>query len=193
MANEHAWLIEGATEDRQTTDASWEYVGRALIDGVVVREVRNVPKGNGMLTEIFRRDWFGEEDAHVDQAFQAVVESHCVSAWHAHAHTVDRLFVTSGTMRIVLYDSRNDSPTLGVVNEFLVGLHRPALIVVPPRVWHGVQNLSNRPGTILNLVDRAYRYEAPDHWRLPHDTLHIPFTFPLPPFGHGDAREQQGI
>jgi dTDP-4-dehydrorhamnose 3,5-epimerase len=44
-------------------------------------------------------------------------------------------------------------------------------------VWHGVQNVHPGPSSVLNLVDRAYRYEAPDHWRLPPDTAEIPYRF----------------
>jgi dTDP-4-dehydrorhamnose 3,5-epimerase len=171
-----SWLPRGARPDEQSTDAEWNFVGRQLIEGVQIREVRNVPKGNGMLTEVFRRDWF-DGDVVVDQVFQAVVESRCVSAWHAHATTTDRLCVNQGLMRLVLYDARRESPTFGLVNELVHGLARPALIVVPPRVWHGVQNLLNRPSALLNLPDHGYRYDAPDHWRLPADSKEIPYTF----------------
>jgi dTDP-4-dehydrorhamnose 3,5-epimerase len=41
-------------------------------------------------------------------------------------------------------------------------------------VWHGVQNVHPGPGSLLNLVDRAYRYERPDHWR-PPNTDAIPY------------------
>lgn len=170
-----AWKL-GATPDLQSTDETWAFVNRRLIDGVEVREVRNVPKGNGMVTELFRRDWFGGEIV-IDQVFQAIVEAHCVSAWHAHAYTVDRLFVNLGMMRVVLYDARDASPTFGLVNDVVAGLHRPALVIVPPGVWHGVQNLLNQPGAIINMPDAAYRYDAPDHWRLPADTDRIPYRF----------------
>lgn len=188
----HEWLLEGATLDEQSTDAEWNLMGRRLIEGVEVREVRNVPKGNGMLTEIFRRDWFPGEVV-VDQVFQAVVEANCVSAWHAHAETIDRLFVNQGLLRIVLYDARRESPTFGQINELVHGLHRPALVVVPPRVWHGVQNLRNRPGALLNLPDRGYRYDAPDHWRLPADSEAIPYTFRSAGVAAGVGRPDQDI
>jgi dTDP-4-dehydrorhamnose 3,5-epimerase len=51
------------------------------------------------------------------------------------------------------------------------------LVVVPPGVWHGVQNTGSVPGLLLNVVDRAYCYEEPDHWRLPADTANIPYRF----------------
>jgi dTDP-4-dehydrorhamnose 3,5-epimerase len=43
-------------------------------------------------------------------------------------------------------------------------------------VWHGLKTLGATPSLILNLVDRAYSYENPDHWRLPPDTPEIPFS-----------------
>lgn len=169
-------LLPGATKDRQSITADWQPTGRDLIDGVRVHEVRNVIKGNGTLTEIFRTDWgMGVEP--VDQVFQVSLVPGGISAWHTHEVTTDRLFVNAGAARIVLYDARAGSATYGVVNEFRIGAPRPTMVLVPPGVWHGVQCISPEPCLLLNLVDRAYRYEDPDHWRLPEDSPEIPFRF----------------
>jgi len=29
---------------------------------------------------------------------------------------------------------------------------------------------------LLNLTDHADEYESPDHWRVPHDSPHIPYS-----------------
>ena len=100
-----------------------------------------------------------------------------VSAWHAHQTTRDRLFVSQGMLKIVLFDARKGSPTFGRLNELRFGTVRPALVTIPPGVWHGVQNLSGEPSCLLNLVDRAYQYEDPDHRRLPPRTAKIPYRF----------------
>jgi len=170
------WLLENASKDGQTITARWTPASLTLIDGVMIREVLNVPKANGYLTEIFRAEWM-DGNSRVDQVFQVVLDPGAVSAWHAHAQTVDRLFVTTGRMRVVLYDAREGSATHGVLNELVFGTIRPALIVVPPRVWHGLENLSHTTSTALNLVDRAYDYDDPDHWRLPADSSEIPYRF----------------
>ncbi len=175
-ANDMKWLIDDAQKDAQTITARWTPSAMRLIDGVTVREVLNVPKQHGHLTEIFRADWL-DGDTKVDQVFQVVLDPGAVSAWHAHATTIDRLFVSTGLMRIVLYDARESSPTFGVLNEFRFGTIRPALVIVPPRVWHGVQNVALAASVVLNLVDRAYDYEDPDHWRVPNGTPEIPFVF----------------
>jgi dTDP-4-dehydrorhamnose 3,5-epimerase len=169
------WLIDGATKDRQTVNARWTPASLRLIDGVEIHEVLNVPKSNGFLTEILRGDWL--ENRRVDQVFQVVLEPDTISAWHAHESTTDRIFISYGLVRIALYDNREGSPTQGLVNDFRFGTVRPALVVVPPRVWHGLHNISSGVGIVLNLVDRAYAYEDPDHWRIPYGDPRFPVSF----------------
>jgi len=171
------WKLAGSTKDTQSITSDWEFTRRIGIAGVELHEVRNVPKSGGVLTEIYRRDW-NLDPGPVDQVFQNLLMPHAVAAWHAHESTTDRIFISTGMMRVVLFDGRADSPTRGAVEEFRLGEARPALLVVPPKVWHGVQNIGDRPSLLLNLVDRAYRYEDPDHWRLPVDTDAIPYRFP---------------
>lgn len=169
------WIARGAVKDRQTVTARWEPAAQDLIDGVRVKEIANVPKRAGYLTEMFRGDWdFGPP---LDQVFQVVLFFGAISAWHAHEVTTDRLFVAMGLMHIVLYDGRKESPTVGRINEFRFGSVRPGVVLVPPRVWHGVMNIGESSSVLLNMPDRAYRYDDPDHWRLPEDSPEIPFRF----------------
>lgn len=170
------WMIEGAVKDAQSVTADWGLAQPALIEGVKLREVKNVVKQNGFLTELYRRDWM-LDDGVVDQVFQVHLTAGGLSAWHAHSVTTDRLFVGEGRLKIVLYDGRQDAPTFGKINVFCCGHVRPMLIVVPPGVWHGVQNIGQAEATLINLVDRAYDYADPDHWRLPPDTTKIPYSF----------------
>jgi dTDP-4-dehydrorhamnose 3,5-epimerase len=172
-------LIEGSVKQQQSVTSDWE-ICLELIAGVAVREVKNVLKDNGLLTEIFRTDWLGE-DGMIDQVFQVVLFGGCISAWHVHLLTTDRIFVNQCQIKIVLYDARTDSSTYGRINEFRFGSARPALLVIPPGVWHGLQNLSKRASSVLNLVDRAYKYDDPDHWQAPIETESIPYSFSKDP------------
>lgn len=165
----------GAVADRQSVTHDWQPLQK-LIAGVQIKEVKNVLKDNGYVTEIWRDDW-PLAPTHVGQVFQAVIDAGCISAWHVHRTATDRLFANHGQLKIVLYDARPESPTCGRVNVFRCGSVRPMLIVVPSGVWHGVQNLAAVPALLLNLPDRPYRYEAPDHWRLPPDSDRIPYVF----------------
>ncbi|MEO8674208.1 MAG: dTDP-4-dehydrorhamnose 3,5-epimerase [Casimicrobiaceae bacterium] len=177
------FLLDGK-RDAQSITRDWQML-REPIAGVDVRETKNVLKDNGYLTEIWRDDW-GLAPASVAQVFQALIEPRGISAWHVHVHATDRLFANHGRLKIVLYDARRDSVTAGRINVFHCGTARPMLISVPPGVWHGVQNVGAVPALLLNLPDRAYAYETPDHWRLPPDTDCIPYSF------HQGAESQRG-
>ena len=167
--------IPGALKARQSVTADWDFT-QDLIHGVLVKEINNVPKDNGVLTEVFRLDW-ALDGGRIEQVFQVTLKPGAISAWHVHDTTTDRLFVADGLMKIVLYDARDDAPTYGRINEFRLGALRPGLLVVPPGVWHGVQNIGPGGGRLLNLVDCAYRYADPDHWKLPPDSDRIPYSF----------------
>jgi dTDP-4-dehydrorhamnose 3,5-epimerase len=166
--------LPGATKDEQSVTADWAVLAET-IDGVRLIEVRNVIGEAGHTTEVLRRDWFPDGRLELDQVFQVTLAGHGVSAWHVHLLTTDRLFVNAGQVKVVLYDSRPESPTQGLVNEFRLGDRRPGLVIVPAGVWHGIKNLQAGEARVLNLVDRAYEYEDPDHWRLPADTAEIPY------------------
>jgi dTDP-4-dehydrorhamnose 3,5-epimerase len=179
LSSPAAGFIRGCVPDEPTVRADWT-PARPPIEGVVVKEVRNVPRRQGLLTEVYRKDW-GLDGGRLEQVFQVVLAPRQVSAWHAHFSTLDRLFVTSGMLDVVLYDARRRSPTFGRINEFRFGVYRPALVTVPPGVWHGLHNAGPRQASVLNLVDRAYLYDGPDHWRLPWNTRLIPYQFTTGP------------
>jgi dTDP-4-dehydrorhamnose 3,5-epimerase len=188
------WSLPGMVKDKQSVTRDWQAVDQPLVDGVAVIEVKNVPTNRGYLTEIYRGDWNLERGA-VDQVFQTVLEPRAISAWHSHARTTDRLFASVGQILIVLYDGRQGSPTYRRLNQFRFGTVRPALVTVPAGVWHGVQNVSNSPSVLLNLVSDAYSYEHPDHYRLPVNSKEIPFQFHMEPqdaLRQGDSSVDSG-
>lgn len=180
--------VLGAVADAQSVTQDWVPL-QELIAGVQMKEVKNVVKDNGYLTEIWREDWpLGS--ARVGQVFQAMIAPGGISAWHVHREATDRLFANHGLLKIVLYDARPESATKGRINVFRCGSVRPMLIVVPAGVWHGVQNISGAPALLLNLPDQAYRYATPDHWRLPSNTDRIPYSFTEGVPRNGDEPER---
>lgn len=169
-------LARRATTRRSSVTADWHYV-QPGIEGVVIKEVRPVLGGGGALMEVWRADW-QLDGAALTQVFAKLMAPAAISGWHVHQSTTDRLFVVGGQARVVLYDGRIDSRSHGQVAEFVYGAQRPALIVIPPGVWHALRNESgSEMATVLNLVDQAYHYEAPDHLALPIDDPAIPYRF----------------
>ena len=168
-------MLPGAKKDPQLITSDWHKV-EELIEGVSVREVRHVPRDHGVITEVFRPEWdpTGLPVVHI---YQSRLYPGALGAWSCHAHTTDRLFVNQGNIKVVLYDGREGSKTSGMVNELYAGDARPFLVVLPPGVWHGLQNLGSQEALVLNMPTNSYNYEDPDHYRLPYDTLEIPYSW----------------
>lgn len=175
---EFDWLPAGARRDTQTVRNDWTHLPETMIEGVRVVDIRPVLTSYGRLVEVVRRDWFTDGDQDIDQVFASILSAGAISAWHAHARTLDRISVISGRVLLVLHDSRPRSASFGMTNQFHLGEHRPALVCIPPQVWHGLHNVGDQTATVLNAVDHAYAYAAPDHFRLPADCPAIPFRFP---------------
>jgi len=115
----------------------------------------------------------------VVHVYQSRLFPGAIGAWSCHELATDRLFVSQGHLKIVLYDARKDSPTYRTLQEHHAGDVRPTFLIVPPGVWHGVQNLGTNDVILLNLPTRAYIYEDPDHYRLPYDATEIPYSWSI--------------
>ena len=73
-------------------------------------------------------------------------------------------------IRLVLSDTRDDSPTKGEINEFYIGELNPVLVQVPIGVYHGWKCLGTEEAFIINVPTKTYNYKEPDEYRLPaHD------------------------
>jgi dTDP-4-dehydrorhamnose 3,5-epimerase len=105
------------------------------------------------------------EQVHITTTFAGRVR-----AWGLHQYSTDRLFVVSGLVKIVLFDGRRESPTVGKLNEFVVSERNPGLLIVPPNIYHGWKNIGTTEAIIINMPERAYDYERPDALDLPWDS-----------------------
>jgi dTDP-4-dehydrorhamnose 3,5-epimerase len=169
-------MTTGRKDDAHVT-ADWVFERPDAIDGAVLREVRHVVTHNGVTTETFRVDW-GVVGGTVKQILHVELRPGALSAWHLHRDRFDHLMVVGGHLKVVLHDPREDSPSQGRTEVFLLSDKRPQLLVIPPGVWHGVQNLDPaHHGRFLNYFDEMYDYADPDEWRLPPDTDEIPYRF----------------
>jgi dTDP-4-dehydrorhamnose 3,5-epimerase len=144
---------------------------REPIAGVKMKPLRLVPDERGWLMEILRSDdtavftKFGQ--VYVSATYPGVVK-----AWHFHRRQVDNFACVAGMVKLVLVDTRDDSPTQGAVNEFFVGTQNPLLIQVPNLVYHGWKCISVEPSLVVNVPTEPYDYSEPDEYRLePHGTL----------------------
>lgn len=147
-----------------------------LIHGVVLRAATTQTDDRGTLCEIFCPAWGLHPDPIV-YVYQFTVRPGKIKGWHIHHEHDDRIFLSQGTVRTVLYDTRTTSPTYQMVNEIYLSEHHRSLLIIPAYVYHAFQNVDTRDALLVSLPNRAYNHADPDVYRLPIENDVIPFKF----------------
>lgn len=146
-----------------------------MIQDVQVRELKVISDERGRLMEMLRTD--DDLFKRFGQAYMTTAYPGVVKAWHYHTKQWDHFVCVRGTIKVVLYDRRDDSPTQGEVNEFFAGEHHPILIQIPPMVFHGFKCVSEYEAIVINCASEVYCYDDPDEHRVePHDN-DIPYDW----------------
>ena len=150
-----------------------------MIQGIEIRKLEKHVDERGFLCELLRKDWeiFDEfAMAYVSVAYPGVVK-----AWHRHNIRIDNLCTIGGMAKIVVYDERKNSPTNGVISEFIVGEDSMVLVKIPPGCWHGFKAIGTKPVVLINFPSILYDPENPDEDRLPPDTEKIAYDWKSAP------------
>jgi len=146
-----------------------------VIEGVQIKNLKVIPDERGRLMEILRND----EDLFQEfgQVYMTTTYPGVVKAWHYHVGQTDNVACVHGMIKLAIYDSREDSPSKGEVNQFYLGIHNPILVQIPKGVYHGWMCVSEEEAIIVNIPTRVYDYKEPDEKRLdPHDN-DIPYDW----------------
>jgi dTDP-4-dehydrorhamnose 3,5-epimerase len=167
--------LAGATKFEQTVTPEGKRIGE-LIDGVVTRQSVTHPDERGTLCEIFNPAWDLSDDPLV-YVYQITIRPGQVKGFVLHKTYSDRLFFSFGTVKVVLYDDREGSPTRGMLNELHFSEHNRGNLVIPPGVWHAVKNVGTTDSVMVNCPTRPYTHDDPDKWALPRDSDLIPYRF----------------
>ena len=166
-------------QDPQTVTSLGDHIA-PRIAGVNLRAAITHPDERGEVCEVFNPAW-GFHDAPLTYVYQIAIRPRRVKGWVVHRQQDDRLFVSLGIVKIVLFDDRTGSSTHGMINEICLGERNRGLIVIPAGVFHAIQNVGEIDAILINLPTHPYNHAAPDKFRLPLDTDQIPYRFDAGP------------
>jgi dTDP-4-dehydrorhamnose 3,5-epimerase len=162
-------------KDIQTTTPDGQPILR-LIEGVQLRPAVTLADERGTLCEILNPAW-KLHPAEIVYVYQFTIRPGKIKGWHQHHLHDDRIFISQGTVKVILYDARANSPTRGMINEIYRSEHERNIMVIPAFVFHAHQNVGNNDALFVSMPTRPYNHADPDVFRLPLDTDQIPYRF----------------
>ncbi len=112
------------------------------------------PDERGKVMHMVRCDdpWFEK----FGEIYFSVVYPQVIKGWHLHERMTLNYAVVSGTIKLVLYDDREGSPTRGEVMEILSGEDSYALITIPPGIWNGFKGIGATPAIVANCATEPH-------------------------------------
>jgi dTDP-4-dehydrorhamnose 3,5-epimerase len=152
-----------------------------MIHGVKTKDLQINADERGSLTEMWRSDWelFEEEPS---MSYFSVTYPGIIRAWHRHNRgQIDHFVVPHGKVKVGIYDDREDSPTKGELNTFVIGEGNMKIVRIPGDCWHGFKCVGDERATLINYPTNLYDYENPDEERIPYDSEKIPLDWEEPP------------
>ena len=141
-----------------------------MIDGVIVKPLRQILDERGKIMHFLRND--DPEFEAFGEVYFSVVYPGVIKGWHLHRTMVLNYAVPVGLIKLVLFDSREDSPTRGELMELFTGPENYSLIQIPPGIWNGFKGIGATPSMLVNCST------------IPHDPQEIarmdPFDASIP-------------
>lgn len=119
-----------------------------MIDGVKIIPLKQFPDERGCVKHMLRCD-----DPHFEkfgEIYFSTVYPGVVKGWHYHREMALNYAVISGMIKLVLYDSRETSPTRYKIQDICIGEQNYVLVHVPPQVWNGFIGLGTKEAIVAN-------------------------------------------
>lgn len=149
----------------------------SAISGVIVTPLKQIHDERGTVMHMLRADdpvFQGFGEIYFSSVFPSVVK-----AWHLHKKMTLNYAVVSGSIKLVLYDNRDDSATRGALQEIILSPTNYNLVTVPPGVWNGFKCVGPETAIVANCAtiphssDEIERLSPldpsiPYHWDLVH-------------------------
>lgn len=146
---------------------------KKVIHDVCVTPLKQIVDQRGKVMHMVRRDMPGFSG--FGEIYFSTINAGAVKAWHRHKLMTQNYAVPFGTIHLVLYDDRHNSPTFGRLQELTVGEKNYCLVTIPPMVWYGFTTPKPPFAIIANCASLPHDPEEVE--RLDPGSPKIPFRW----------------
>lgn len=110
------------------------------------------------------------------EAYYSKINPAVIKGWKLHSLVHQHFCVPFGEIKIVIYDNRENSPTKGLFDEFILNdTNNYNLLSMPPNLWYSFKCLSENFSLLANIIDQLHKPEESKN--LPILTNEIPYVW----------------
>lgn len=125
-----------------------------MIEGVKITPLKKIDDARGSVLHMMRNDntifkSFGE-------IYFSVVYPNAIKAWHFHKETFLNYACIEEKIKLVLFDDRKNSKIQNQIKEIILSIEKYFLVTVPPLIWNGFINISEKNAILANCKTVPY-------------------------------------
>ena len=125
-----------------------------MIDGVKVVKLRQIVDERGKVMHMLKATdphFLGFGEIYFSCGWPGAIK-----AWHIHKRMTINNAVMVGRVKLVLYDSREESSTCGELMELFIGEDDYSLVQVPPGITNGYKVYGNTMAVLANCATEPH-------------------------------------
>ena len=121
-----------------------------MIADIEITKLKQIMDERGKIMHMMRVDnpifkKFGE-------IYFSTVKPEFIKAWHLHKEATLNYACIKGKVKLVLFDDRKESKTLGEYQELILSPEDYFMVTIPPLVWNGFKGIDQEESIIANCM-----------------------------------------
>lgn len=149
-------------------------MGSKVIADLIITPLKQIGDEKGAVFHFLKSDSPNYKD--FGEAYFSKINRGVVKGWKYHKIVEQNFCVPFGAVKIVIFDNRQDSPTIGVVQEILLDDHKNyQLLSMPPCLWYSFKSVSDSYSLLANIIN--IKHSPEESITLPLGTTEIPYEW----------------
>lgn len=121
-----------------------------MIHDVKITPLKIISDNRGKVMHMLRSD--SEIFKQFGEIYFSTIFENKIKAWHLHKESFLNYVCVSGSVKLVLFDSRSSSPSKNKFQEIILSQKNYNLITIPPNIWNGFKGLNYKESIIANCL-----------------------------------------
>ena len=122
-----------------------------MIKDVHIEPLKIFTDENGKVMHMLRND--SSHYKKFGEIYFSIINPGVVKGWKKHLKMTQYFVVPVGNIKLVIYDKREDSPTIENIQEICFGINNYQMVIIPPLLWYSFKAVGKAPAMIANCTD----------------------------------------